>query len=1157
MSDGIDTTNLSSAQKRALLAQLLQQKAERAKTTAPLSSAQRALWFLYEMAPDATAFNIMCALRIRSSVDIPALRRSFQALIDRHPALRTTYGMQQGVAVQQVHAHQELFFELIDAVEWSEAELDQRISAVADHPFDLEHGPMMRVYLFTRPASEYILLWVVHHIAVDLWSFDILMDELRALYIAEQTKTPAALPKLALQYTDYVRWQNDMLASPRGEQLWDYWKRQLSGDLPILNLPTDHSRPPVQTYRGTSQAFNLDGKLVQQLKDLAKAERTTLYTTVLAAFLAMLSRYSGQEELLIGTPLAGRSHADLERLVGCFVNHVVLRMHLAGDPSFRTLIGRTRDAVLSAVDYQDYPFNMLVERLQPPRDPSRSPLFQVVFIWDKLRLVDDGVASPFLPKGLEEPAAQMDWQGLSMVPFAMEQRGAAFDLTLIMFEGGSSLAGTFIYNTDLFDATTIMRMVGHFQTVLAHAVAAPECPVSKLPLLTEVERYQQLVEWNDLRVYEEQCLHTLFEACVALTPEAVALSFDGQQISYSELNERSNRLAHALLRLGLSPRQPVVLMLEYGPWQIAALLGILKAGGMFVCLDARYPLGRIEHMLEEAHPALVISDASCLQQHHQLFAAAQARTAGRIVVVDMTDEQLKANAWDNDYYGVDYLLAQPTINPDVTVDPRDPAYIAYTSGSTGKPKGIVQSHRNFCQFIGWQSRQFQIRAPQRVAQWASITYDASYCEIFGTLCFGATLCLAPAAIKYDPSAALAWVRNERISLLQVVPSFCRQLLNVIEETSLAGSDPCPTLEWMLLAGEVLPVDLAAAWLKRFPQRPQLYNLYGPTETVLATYAPVREVRPGQRSIPVGRAIDGRQILILDRGGQLCPIGVRGEIFIRSPYLMIGYFQRPEETARVLIQNPLHEDDPELLYRTGDLGCWRPDGSIEFFGRIDHQVKIRGMRVELAEIEASLLTHPHVHECVVVAQDYQAGDPRLVAYVVSKALQNAEPSAPSAAVLRTFLKEQLPDHMVPSFYVFLPDLPRTPNGKVDRKALPKPDDLRPDLATHYVAPQTATETTIAELWQTLLRVDRVGVLDNFFDLGGHSLLATQAVNKLRELFGVDISLRNFFETPTIAKLAQRIDADRSELQSDVAAIAELLGAVQQLSDEDVRDLLGSN
>jgi amino acid adenylation domain-containing protein len=1009
-----------------------------------------------------------------------------------------------------------------------EAEALARSEAM--RPFDLERGPLLRASLLRLSSEEHVLLLSMHHIISDGWSMGVLVREAVALYKAYSEGREASLPELAIQYADYAVWQRRWLTGEVLERQLSYWREQLTGAPPALELPTDRARPATPSYRGAMESLSLPSDITESLKAFSRDESATLFMTLLAGFKALLYRYTGQADIVIGTPVAGRNQAEVENLIGFFVNTLALRTDLSGNPSFRELLRRVREVAFGAYAHQDLPFEKVVEELQPERNAGRAPLIRAMFV---LQNTPQEV--------LELPGLTLSW-----LPTAKSM--AEFDWVLNAQETEQGLFISFEYNTDLFDAETIRRLLEQLKLLLAGAIAQPESRVSDLPLLTDLERRQLLFEWDRSEVTPEgRSVHGLFEEQAARDADAVAVSFDGERVTYRELDERSNQVAHGLREAGLRPGQPVAVMLDSGPTQIMALLGALKAGCHFVCLDPHYPAARLRQILQEVEPPCLIAAGPHLNWHAELLAEFRQQHACRVMVLGQQAHALTGDeASDNE--PVRWFETCPRTAPEVEINPEDLAYIVYTSGSTGQPKGIMQTHEGLCQFVEWQARQFDISAGKRIAQWASITYDASYVEIFGALSRGATLCMTAALTRSDPQALTAWLRDEHVSLLITVPSFARQILQILETE--AHSHPLPHMEFLLLAGEALPVALAEEWLKRFPQSPRLYNLYGPTESVLATYYPVVNASAAQRSIPVGSAIDGRHVLIIDEHGKLSPIGGKGEIYLRSRYLTPGYFRQPEQTARAFVQNPLHDDYAERVYLTGDLGRWLSDGTLELFGRKDNQVKVRGMRVELEDIEAALLRHEAVEECVVAAHEYGQTDQRLCAYIVTQ-------GTPAVYELRSFMKATLPDYMVPAAFVFLPALPRLPNGKLNRRALPAPDFQRPEMEHPYAAPETETERTVAGVWHELLRIERIGLHDNFFDLGGHSLLATQVVNKLRNLCAVDLPLRVFFEQPTVAALARWVEAARHEARGEVDSLARLLEQVKQMSDDEVTALLAQH
>jgi amino acid adenylation domain-containing protein len=1102
----------------------------------PLSFAQQRLWFIHQLNPQSPAYNMRHAVRLRGQLDVNSLERALVEIVKRHEILRTTFATVDGQPVQVISETVPVYLRTADFSHLAEREREEETHRLSldevRQPFDLTEAPLLRLLLIRLHEDEHVLLLVLHHIISDGWSTAILADEIGSLYEALiQGKSPT-LPALPIQYADFAHWQRKCLQGETLESHLLYWKNQLAGDLTMLDLPTDRPRTAVQSLRGERQARVLPPALLESLKSLSRRESATLFMTLLAAFQTLLYRYTNQEEILVGTPIANRSHVATERLIGFFVNTLVLRTRLSGRAGFRELLRHVREVTLGAYGHQDLPFERLVEEIQPTRNLGRMPLFQVMFMLQNV------------------PLPHFEHAGLRLNPMEVYPGATEFDLILNTMEIEEGLLASITYNADLFDAATIERMLNHYQVLLEGLVAEPNQSLALLPLLTPAEVRQLLDEWNDVQDYpQEKGIHELFEEQAEREPNAPALSFSGRQMSYAALNQGSNQIAHGLMQLGLAAGTPVAIMLDSSPRQIMVLLGILKIGCHFVCLDPNYPASRLKMILTEVKPSGLVCECASLKTQNSLIEQMQQESVCPVIVIDQ-DEQTEGVSPANSVDGSSWFQTCPMRNPVCKVSPTELAYIVYTSGSTGQPKGIMQTHESFCQFIEWQSRQFQIQAPRRIAQWAAITYDASYAEIFAALCYGATLCLAPSELKADPAAVVNWARSEKLSLLQLVPSFCRQVLQILEaENPAPDENPLPDLEFMLLAGEMLPVALTGAWYALFPGcPPNLYNLYGPTESILATYYPVSEADVERHLIPVGRAIAGRQILVLDQQKQLCPIGVKGEIYIRSKYLTAGYFQRPSETHDVFVQNPLHREHLDKAYRTRDLGRWLPDGNLEFAGRIDHQVKVRGMRIELEEIEAALSRHTSVRQCAVSVAD-DAPAQRLVASVV--VFESVSPQA-----LRGFLKEWLPEHMIPSAFIFLSELPVLPNGKVDRHALSSAGATFAAAGAQYLAPQTSLEISLTASWAELLQVERVGIHDNFFEIGGHSLLATQAVNQIRQWCGIELPLRSFFETPTIAGLALKLEPLIASRSTDEQRLARAAAKLKHLSDEEVEELLGT-
>ncbi|HEV2436447.1 MAG TPA: amino acid adenylation domain-containing protein [Verrucomicrobiae bacterium] len=1082
--------NLSPDEKRALLAQLLRRKAGGSQPFHALSDNQQGIWFLCQFAPESSIYNVSFAARIRADLDLPAFRRAFQALVDRHPSLRTTFVVQAGKPVQQIHERQPVHFEQIDASTWRGEELQTRLVEETQRRFDLERGPVMRVSLFTRSPQEHILLLVIHHIVVDFWSLAVILNELGMLYPAEKAGRPATLPPLDSQYTDFVHWQTEMLASPAGERLWDYWKKQLAGPLPVLNLPADRPRPPIQMFRGGQHDFTLNEELARRLRALARAEGATLYMVLLAAFDLMLYHHTGQEDILVASPMVGRSRAEFEGLVGFFANPVVLRANLSGNPTFRAFLGQVRQTVLGALENQDYPTLRLVQRLRPPRDLSRSPLCQTMFVLDKPHRLIEQAGSAFAHG---ETGLRMDLGGLVMESIPLERRAATLDLVLLIIEATGSLSASIRFNTDLFDAATIARMAGHFHALLESVIRDPAAAIGELDILTGAERRQLLVEFNNTQTDypKAKCLHHLFEEQVERTPDNVGVVFEGQQLTYAQLNARANQLAHHLQTLGVGPDVPVAIGLVHCPEMVVAVLGILKAGGAYLPLDPASPKERLAFMLQDAQAPVVLTRKHWLDSLPDY--------GGRVVCLD--------SGWEA-------IARESEKNPVSGVTARSLAYVIYTSGSTGQPKGVMCEHGGLVNYLCWVSAGPLGDPELCLPLTTKLTFDMCLKQLFPPLLRGGAVWILPEEVVADPATLLSALATRTKVGLNCVPSFWTAILPAIQ----SGQAPTPGegLAYLFFGGESLTQELVTRSWSALPHL-QIWNIYGPTEAT--ANASAARIIPGDE-VTIGRPIANTQIYILNSFLHPVPIGVPGELYIGGAGVARGYLNRPELTAGKFIPDPFSATPGARMYQTGDLARYRPDGNIEFLGRADHQVKLRGFRIELGEIEAALGQHPAVRQTVVLAREDTPGEKRLVAYVVA-----AREPLLTTTDLRHFLKAKLPEYMVPAVFVLLEALPLMPNGKIDRRALPSPDRTRPELDKVFVAPRTPTEELMAEIWAELLDLERVGIHDNFFELGGHSLLATQVVSRIRETFQLEIPLRRLFEVPTVAGLAESIEAAR--------------------------------
>jgi len=1061
--------DLGHEQKKELLAQLLRYRTEQPQS-ATLSHGQRSLWVAQQVTPSSRAYNEAHAWRILSPVDVNALRRAFQSLTNRHAVLRTTYPSPQGEPIQQIHARVEIPFEHIDASSWSFEELHCRLTQEADQPFDLAHDTPLRVYLFRRGPSEYVLLLVMHHIAMDLWSLGVILEDIRVLYAAERGGTKVSLAAPGVDYAEFARWQAKMLAGAEGERLAAYWRKQLAGGMPELNLPTDRPRPPVRSHNGSSLELALDSGLTDQLRMLARSQGVTLYTVMLAAFQVLLHRYSGQDDIRVGSPTAGRTRREWRRTIGYFVNPVVLRADLSGNRTFTDFLAQVRGTVAGALTHQGYPFPLLVEQLETVRDRSRSPLFQAHFAWEKPIGVLEDTGGPDGP-------ARFDMGELVLEIVPLKRDTSQFELSLMVLEAGQSLSVTLQYNTDLWDEATIARLAGHYRTLLEGIIADPTCRVSDLPLLTEAERQQILVSWNDTsNPYPTTCLHRLIESQVERTPDAIALLQEETSLSYRELNERGNRLARHLRSLGVGPEVRVGLWAERSLDTFVAILAVLKAGGAYVPLDPTYPAERLSFMLADSEAVLVLVPGR-----------AELSLPGITTPVVRLMEHAEAIA----------VHSGDNLDDDAGLDSL--AYVIYTSGSTGRPKGVLVTHRGLGNLAQAQIRAFGVTPSSRVLQFASLSFDASVSEMAMALCAGATLVLGPPQTLLAGPTLAELLRDQAITTVTLPPSV------------LAGLSPddLPDLRTVAVAGEACPAEVVPRWASGRC----FLNAYGPTEnTVCATMA---ECRPDGDKPSIGRPMDNVRVYVLDSRQQLLPVGVPGELHLGGVGLARGYHNCPELTAAKFVADPFHAEPWARLYRTGDLVRWLPDGRLDFLGRIDRQVKIRGFRIELGEVEAALTAHPDISDAVAEVQG--ESERRLVAYFVADAL-----AAPTAGELRCFLKERLPDYMMPSVFVRMDAFPLTPNGKVDRKALPAPEAGRPDLDQDYVAPQNPVQKLLAEVVASVLGLERVGIHDSFFDLGGASLQAVQVAERCNEL-GLPLNPELMFQYTTVAELEKALAA----------------------------------
>jgi amino acid adenylation domain-containing protein len=1083
----------------------------------PLSFAQQRLWFLDQFEGGSSLYLIPLVQHIRGPLDRCALSGSLRALAARHEILRTTFGAQAGQPYQRIASVGRpalLSIDLQGLAGAAQERLARQLAACESaRPCDLAQGPLWRVTLLCLEAAHHLLILTIHHSIADGWSMQIIQRELALFYQAQLTGQAPELAALPVQYADYALWQRGWLTGAVLETQLRYWQQQLAA-VPILELPTDHPRPPRQSFRGASHPLRLSKDLLTRLHALARQQRVTLFMLLLAAFQVLLARYSGQSDISVGVPVANRTRSALEGLIGFFVNTLVLRTDLSGAPSFCQLLARVREVALQAYTYQDLPFEYLVEVLQPQRDLSRNPLFQVMFILQNV------------------PRSERELAGLGLAQQHIETTSAKFDLTLSLGETPEGLRGQIDYQSDLFEPASISRLAEHWQTLLEALVADPGQRISRLPLLSQAGRQQLLSAWNppEQAADETPPLTERIEAQVARTPDALAVCCADACLTYHCLNQRANRCARALLDQGVTPELPVGLLAGRDLSFVSALLAIFKAGAAYLPLDPGFPASRLGQILGQSAPTCVL----VTRAHRQLLARAYASAA-----LPDTPRTL----------ALEEQLGGPGGGENLALrcHPGQLAYIISTSGSTGTPKGVMVEHRGLLNHLAAKMADVQLSAGDRVAQNGPQCFDISIWQCVAALVQGGMTIVFGDALASDPRQLLPAIEEQAITVLQVVPAMLRALLQE------PGAQALGALRFVLPTGDALPAELACQWLARYPHIP-LLNTYGATECADdQCHYPVlnsQALAGGPAIVSIGVPIPNLQAYVLDREMQPLPPGIVGELYLGGLGVGRGYLNDPERSALAFGPDPFTPHAGRRLYRTGDLARWRASGTLEFLGRVDDLLKINGHRIEPGEIEAVLVQHPLVQQALVVARA-QAGQAwLLVAYVVPA--DPAEP--PSAQLLRAYLQQRLPAAMLPSAFVLLAALPLTANGKLDRRALPEPGSDASSVQED-VAPATAAEQVVAAIWQEILQLPAVGIQQNFFALGGHSLLATRIIARLNMAFQVDLPLRTLFEFPTIAGLLAEIALAHGG-RAPVEEIAQLLQEIEQLSDDEVEQQLCS-
>jgi len=1070
----------------------------------PLSYAQQRVWFIVQYELESLVFNILVGFHIKGNLNVKALNQAFSEIIRRHESLRTTFSIIDGIPHQVISSEIPNKIPLVDLQHVTpinrEHEAQHLFDANAQKPMDLTRE-VIRPLLIKVSPEEYWFQINVHHISTDGWSQSILFNELSVLYKAYTKEKSSPLPKLPIQFADFTFWQRDWLKGETIGNLLSYWSRKLK-DIPHLALPTDHPRPTVQTYRGETQYFLIPKDLTNKLRELGYKNNSTNFIILLAAYKVLLMRYSGQEDICIGTPIAGRNKIEVENLIGLFVNTLVLRTDLSGNPSFYEIIERVRETTIDAYDHQDIPFEKLVAELNPDRDMSHTPLFQTMFAYQNT------------------PESNLELEGLQLAPIAVPSKIVRYDLVLSILEISEGLSGYFRYNCDIFEKDTIKRLAKGFLRLLESIVNNPDQKIEILPLLNESETNQILFDWNNTsRDFPiDQCIHHLIEEQVELNPDAPAAIFRNQQLTYQELNILSNQFAHHLIKRGVGPEICVGICVERSIELVIGILGVLKAGGVYVPLDPKYPKERLAFIINDANISIVIT------QDHLISQLPKYETT--VLCIDSDDDILNYECKDN---------------PTRKLNSNNLAYIIYTSGSTGDPKGVAIKHRSLVSNLIWSNNHLFHEKRVLIPAVIDIAFDPSLKQLLSPLLRGERVWILPNDVSSDPFEFYKLLNTVEKKGINCVPSMWMALLDVFELNEFKSQNG--SISYLFTGAEIFPKQLIDRTFALFPEI-EIWNLYGPTESTISVTAAKIEA---DSIITIGNPIANTQIYILNNNLQPVPIGVSGNIFIGGEGLARGYQNNPALTAEKFIPNPFGCFQGSRLYSTGDRARWQSDGNIVFLGRLDHQVKIRGFRIEIGEIEAALFNMPGVQDVVVVTNEDPLTGKELGAYIVPN--KNFEITTEDA---KLYLKNILPKYMIPSKIIFLDKLPLSTIGKIDRNGLPGFAQTRSESNIPYTPPQSNVERVLTGLWVEVLHIERVGIHDNFFNLGGHSLLATMLVSRIRKVFPFDLSLQNFFQGPTIEDLTQFLITNESH-PGEVNEIAKIFLHIKTLTDEELKSV----
>jgi amino acid adenylation domain-containing protein len=1042
----------------------------------PLSFAQERLWFIDQM-EGSTQYHIPSVIRLKGNINISALERSLKQVIERHEVLRTLIRQENGQGYQEIKGAEEWKLGILILNETESEVVDKLIHNLINKPFDLSLDFKLRADLIQLSGGENILVATFHHIASDGWSSSVMIKEVVDLYESFISGKKSALEPLEIQYADYAIWQRNYLQGELLSKKLDYWVNKLNNVSP-LELPTDKLRPAVISNKGSSFSFIIDRNVSDKLENLNKEKNVTMFMTLLSAFKVLLHRYSGQNDICIGTPIAGRQHHEIEKLIGFFVNTLAIRSDVKDEDSFSELLSQVKNSTLEAYGHQEVPFEKIVEAIVRERDLSRSPIFQVMFAYQNTA---------------EVPKMQMG--ELELEAIELHADSAKFELAFYLHQWPDNIYVTVEYSTNLFNESSVLRLRDHYLTLLNSIVSNPDCLIGDLEMLEKPELSQILEKFNPipLSINRELSIVDLFEKQVNLTPNAIALVMDKESMSYSELNMEANKIAHFLRSKGVNSKTLVPIFIDRSPMMIAGVIGILKSGAAYVPIDSGYPHQRIVQILDDLKSEVILSSSS-----------GKSKLSGRPEhIIELDTDWAK-------------ISKESEVNPVIISNTKDLAYVLYTSGSTGVPKGVEMSIGSLVNLLQWQNKQFENKQ-RRVLQYASLNFDVSFQEIFSTLCYGSTLYLIDSDRRMDLKEIFEDIKRYKLTHMFIPFALLKNLAEYI----LPIWDSSLALEEIIVAGEQLRLtDEINELIKKSNIR--LLNHYGPTEAHVVTSYRVDAENDSQRLPPIGKPVDNTRIYIVGSNSKLMPIGVPGEIWIGGVQVAKGYLNRKQLTDEKFTNDPFSLEPKARVYHTGDLGRWLEDGNIEYLGRIDDQVKIRGYRIELGEVEVSIQQSAMVNQCVVIAREDTQGIKRLISYIVLK-------KGYTPGDIQNHLKEKLPEYMVPQIWVELEDLPLNANGKIDKKSLPDPD-IESQLLNQYVAPQNPMQQTLAEIWQELLGIKQVGIHNNFFELGGHSLLAMRVISSIRKQLDTELGVKELFTHPTIAQLSEYLEtiADKNLL-----------------------------